>query len=115
MRYGTFDRRALLEKFGGDKEFVRGLLEVVLRSSGPLPAALRDACAQADFASLAGLAHKVKGTAGDLVATALQTRAHDAELAARAREPGAVGLNRELADELELVLEEIRTVIAGAG
>ncbi|HET9695132.1 MAG TPA: Hpt domain-containing protein [Steroidobacteraceae bacterium] len=115
MENGTFDRRALLEKFGGDEEFMRALLDVALRTSAPLPAALRSACAQADFAVLAGLAHKVKGTAGDLVATAVQTRARDAELAARACDPGAVGLNLELADALDEMLEEIRTEVAGAG
>ncbi|HET7204502.1 MAG TPA: Hpt domain-containing protein [Steroidobacteraceae bacterium] len=112
--YQTFDRGALLDRFGGDEDFVRGLLEVVLRSVGSWPAELRSSGARADFAGLAALAHKVKGTAGDLVAAELQVRARDAELAARAADPGAIALNLELADALEDMLAEIRTVVAGA-
>lgn len=113
--YRTFDGDALLDKFGGDQDFVRGLLEVVLRTGESWPMALRDAGARADFAGLAGLAHKVKGTAGDLVATDLQARARDAEHAARSADPVAIGLNLALADTLEDLLAEIRTAVAGAG
>ena len=87
-------------------------------SFAPGPRGLRTcatAGARADFASLAGLAHKVKGTAGDLVATGLQARAREAEHAARSADPGAIGLNLDLADQLEELLEEIRTAVAGAG
>ena len=107
--YRTFDREALLEKLGGDEEFVRQLLAVTLRSSGTVPTELRNACASADFATLARLAHKVKGTAGDLVATTLQSRAKDAELAARASDPGALVLSLELADALDEFLDEARS------
>ena len=110
--FRTFDQAALLEKLGGDREFVHSLLEVALRSTGNLPTELRDACAAADFATLARLAHKVKGTAGDLVAVELQSRAREAELAARASEPDAIGLNLGLADTLDEFLDELRS--AGA-
>jgi len=108
----TFDHRALLDKFGGDDEFVRSLLGVTLRSSGTLSTELRNACAAADFATLATLAHKVKGTAGDIVATPLQARAREAELAARASEPSAIGLGLELADTLDEFLAEVRTAVS---
>ena len=110
--FQTFDQAALLEKLGGDREFVHSLLEVALRSNGNLPAELRNACAAADFATLARLAHKVKGTAGDLVAVALQSRAREAELAARASEPDAIGLNLGLADTLDEFLDELRSAAA---
>ena len=109
--YRTFDAQALLDKFGGDEEFVRSLLDVTLRASGTVPRDLRAACAAADFESLARLAHKVKGTAGDVVATTLQARAREAELAARAAEPGAIALNLELADTLDEFLGEARGAI----
>jgi HPt (histidine-containing phosphotransfer) domain-containing protein len=73
---------------------------------------LRDACAVADFARLARLAHKVKGTAGDLVAATLQSRAREAELAARASGPDAIGLNLGLADTLDEFLDELRSAAA---
>lgn len=113
--YRTFDPHALLQKFGGDDEFVRSLLGVTLRSSGTLPTELRNACAAADFEALARLAHKVKGTAGDVVATTLQTRAREAELAARASDPDALALNLGLADTIEEFLGEIRRAIARPG
>ena len=113
--YRTFDRESLLDKLGGDEEFVRSLLGVAVRSSGTLPTELRNACATADFATLARLAHKVKGTAGDLVADALQQRARNAELAARASEPGAIALNLDLADALDEFLDEVRSAAARPG
>ena len=115
MTATTFDRQALLDRFGGDAEFVRSLLDVALRSSAALPAELRRASAGEDFASVARLAHKLKGTAGDLVAEALQARARETELAARAAEPRAIGLGVELADALDLLLDELRAAVAGSG
>ena len=94
--YRFFDWAALVDKFGGDEEFVRSLLGVTLRASSSLPMELRNACAAADFATLAGLAHKVKGTAGDIVATALQFQARDAELAARAGNFAALAQNHNV-------------------
>ena len=109
--YRFFDWAALVDKFGGDEEFVRSLLGVTLRASSSLPMELRNACAAADFATLAGLAHKVKGTAGDIVATALQFQARDAELAARATEADAIGMNLQLADTLDEFLGEVRSAV----
>jgi HPt (histidine-containing phosphotransfer) domain-containing protein len=106
--YSTFDWNALLERLGGDAEFVRGLLGIALRSSAGLPDELRDACAAADFERLAWLAHKVKGTAGDLVAEPLRVRAQDAEIAARDGDAGAMEQNRALADALDALLADVR-------
>jgi len=113
--YRTFDGAALLEKFGGDEAFVRALCDVVVRTGSRWPADLRETSARVDLAGLAALAHKVKGTAGDLVATELHARARDTELAARAEDPAAVGLGLSLADEFDTLLEEIRTAFTGAG
>ena len=115
MPYTTFDWDALLEKLGGDEDFVLSLLGVALRSNEALPAQLREASAGGDLATLAKLAHKVKGTAGDLVAAPLQSRARDVELAARGQEPTAIALNLELADALERLLDEVRGVLAARG
>jgi len=109
-----FDWNALLEKLGGDQVFVRTLLGIALRSSQSLPDELRNASAQADFAALARIAHKVKGTAGDLVAEGLRDRARDTELAARESNPVAVVLGLQLADALDALLTELRA-ITGAG
>jgi HPt (histidine-containing phosphotransfer) domain-containing protein len=112
--YRFFDWDALLGKLGGDADFVRQLLVVALRSNETVPAELREACATSDLPRLARLAHKVKGTAGDLVADALGSRAHEAELAARAGGPGAVDLNLELATALEVLLDDLRKAATSA-
>jgi HPt (histidine-containing phosphotransfer) domain-containing protein len=104
----SFDWNALVAKLGGDEDFVRSLLGVALRTSGSLPGELRTACAAADFAALARIAHKVKGTAGDLVAEPLRLQARDAELAARASDPGAFGLGLHVADALDGLLDDLR-------
>jgi len=107
-----FDWNALVEKLGGDDAFVRTLLGIALRSSQQMPGELRNASAAADFAALARIAHKVKGTAGDLVAGDLQKRARDTELAARESNPDAIALGLQLADALDMLLAEIRSISA---
>ena len=113
--YATFDWCALIDKLGGDEDFVLGLLEVALRSNEPLPAELRAAGRAGDLGALARVAHKVKGTAGDLVALPLQSRAREAELAARSGEPAAIALGAGLADALEALLVELRALLATRG
>lgn len=108
----TFDLAALLAKLGGDESFVRSLLGIALRSSESLPDELRAACAQGDYAGLARLAHKVKGTAGDLVAEALRERALAAEIAAREAHPDALALGLDVAGGLDALLEELRRLTA---
>ena len=108
----TFNWDALLDKLGGDEEFVGSLLAVALNSNTSMPADLRAACASVNFADLARLAHKVKGTAGDLVADELRERAREAELSAREGKPEALQLGQGLADALDEFLAELRTLTA---
>ena len=106
----SFDWGALLDKFGGDEAFARGLLGIAWRSSVAMPAELRAAAAAGDLAAMTHLAHKVKGTAGDICAVSLRERAAAAELAARNASSSASLLNRELADALEGLLADLRRV-----
>ena len=106
----TFDWNRLLEKFGGDQALVRTILAIAVRTSEQMPGELRSASALADFAGLARIAHKVKGTAGDLVAAELRDRARDTELAARASDPTALVLGLQLAEALEALLIELRSI-----
>lgn len=108
LRFTTFDRQALVVKLGGDAEFVRGLLAVALQSNERMPGELRAAADRADCDAIARLAHKVKGTAGDLVATVLRERAAGAEMAARLHAGDAAALARALADEVDALLAELR-------
>jgi two-component system sensor histidine kinase/response regulator len=106
----TFDWNALLDKLGGDEEFVGTLLGVALQSNVSMPGDLRAACAAGNYADMARLAHKVKGTAGDLVAEGLREQARVAEMSAREGKPEALQLNLGLADALEEFLAELRTL-----
>jgi HPt (histidine-containing phosphotransfer) domain-containing protein len=104
----TFDGQALLDKLGGDREFVLQLLGVALRSSVTLPGELRSACGDGDYERIAKLAHKVKGTAGDMVAEPLRELARDTELAARDSKPESVAMGLALAAALDEFLAELR-------
>lgn len=107
-RFTTFDRHALIDKLGGDAEFVHGLLAVALQSNERMPGELRAAADRADCDAIARLAHKVKGTAGDIVATVLRERAAGAEMAARLKSGDVVALARAVADEVDVLLAELR-------
>ncbi len=82
------------------------------RASAAAPAELRAACAAADLPLLARVAHKVKGTAGDLSAEPLREQARAAELAARAGGADAVQKNLGLADAVDAFLAELRELTA---
>ncbi len=110
-RFTTFDWNALSEKLDGDAEIVTGLLGIALRSSAALPGELRAACSARDYPSLVRLAHKLKGTAGDLVAEPLRVAARDAELAARAAAPRAFELGEALARTLDALVVELRMAV----
>ena len=107
----NIDYEALLRKLEGDESFAHALLGIARRSTAPLPGELRTACAATDYAALARIAHKIKGTAGDLVAQPLQDSAREAELAARAAQPDAVALNLQLAAAVDAFLGEIDRLV----
>jgi HPt (histidine-containing phosphotransfer) domain-containing protein len=106
----SFDWAALLAKFDGDEAFARGLLGIVQRTNAAMPADLRAAAAAGDFAVMARLAHKVKGTAGDICATRLRAQAEAAELSSRQSLPAATGQLGELADSLHALLQDLQSV-----
>lgn len=103
---GAINWTELGAKFSDDPAFIADLLGVVIASNAEVPTALRNAARAADFEQIAGLAHRTKGMAGDLVAPACHAIACEVEAAARARRPEAADLTLELADSLEAVLAE---------
>jgi HPt (histidine-containing phosphotransfer) domain-containing protein len=108
----TFEWHALLDKLGGDEVFVSGLVAVALRSNVAMPADLRAAADAGDFDRMMRLAHKIKGTAGDLCAPALREQAGRAELAARDASGAAAALTRGLADAVDALLGDLRRIAA---
>lgn len=112
--YRLVDWSALVAKFGGDETIASTLLGIAHRSSTALPDDLRTAAAAADCATLARLAHKLKGTTGDICAHAVREQAAATELAARAESPAAVDRARDLADAVDALLHELQSAAAAA-
>ena len=108
----TCDWHALLDKLGGDEAFVHGLLAVALRSNAATPSELRAAADIGDCDRMMHLAHRIKGTAGDICAVALRAQATDAETAARDGSGAARMLNRALADSVDTLLGDLRRIAA---
>jgi two-component system, sensor histidine kinase and response regulator len=112
--YAHFDWPALVAKLGGDEVFAKALLGVAQRSSAAMPAELRAAAAGAEFDAMARLAHKVKGTAGDICANELRVIASAAEQAARQASPESPARLREVADHLDGLLRDLAAVAAAS-
>ncbi len=98
----------LSSKLGNEPGFVQELLGVVLETNRGVPAALREAARTRDLPSIERLAHRVRGTAGDLVARACHDLARQTEEAAHEAAPSAPGHSLQLADALDAVLDEVR-------
>lgn len=108
QEYRLIDWPALVAKFDGDATIASGLLGIAQRSSATMPADLRAAAVAGDMDGMARLAHKLKGTAGDICAPALREQALTAELAARAAAPESAAAARALADALDELLQELQ-------
>ena len=92
----VFDRQRLLERLGENGDIADGLLEIARRTQADTAAEMRSAIQKADFDALAFLAHRAKGTAGDLAAQELMSLAHETELSARAARREALGSASDL-------------------
>lgn len=113
-KYRLIDWPALVDKFGGDEATAAMLLGIALRSTAALPADLRAAATAADCEAIARLAHKLKGTTGDICAPAVREQAAATELAGRAAAPDTPDRARELAGAVEALLLELQTASAAA-
>jgi PAS domain S-box-containing protein len=104
----TIDWSALEANFHGKQEFVTRLAASLISSHQETPARLRQHAAQADFASLASVAHALKGIAGNLMANSVYELAKETDQAAREENPNAVQLALRLAADLEQLLATAR-------
>jgi HPt (histidine-containing phosphotransfer) domain-containing protein len=107
-KYRSIDWPALVAKLGGDETLALTLLGIAQRSSAAMPADLRVAADAANFDAMSRLAHKLKGTCGDICAQTLREQAAATELAARASAPDAASRARDLADSLDAFLHELQ-------
>ncbi len=78
------DYESLLAEWDGNAEFVTRMLETFLRETTRDVTELKDACRAGDATRIARLAHRIKGSAGELGAQALRSQAASLETIGRA-------------------------------
>jgi HPt (histidine-containing phosphotransfer) domain-containing protein len=107
-KYRLADWPALVAKLGGDEANAATLLGIAQRSRVAMLADLRAAADAADFETMGRLAHKLKGTSGDICVPALREQAAATEPAARASSSETASRARDLADALDALLQELQ-------
>jgi CheY-like chemotaxis protein len=107
------DRRALLERLGGDSQLLSELIEIYLNESPSLRAAAQRALQEKNGQDLARAAHTIKGSAGNFVAGATLETAERLEAFA---EQGDFSRAQEAMSALEREMEHLdRALIALRG
>jgi HPt (histidine-containing phosphotransfer) domain-containing protein len=107
-RTGQIDWQHIERTYPGRESFVAKLLAIPLESMADTPAQLRQAAAVADHVQLRSIAHTLKGSAGNLFATALAESARQLENAVRNHQANWPDLAYGLASQIEEFLAEIR-------
>ncbi|MCE5248135.1 MAG: Hpt domain-containing protein [Candidatus Polarisedimenticolia bacterium] len=100
-----------LERAGGEMDFYKELLDLLLEDVPPRIVELRAAAAAADPVKVAGVAHAIKGAAANLAATPLREAALTLEM--KGREGVAAGLEpmiERLDAELARLAEFVKTI-----
>jgi HPt (histidine-containing phosphotransfer) domain-containing protein len=101
------DWSGLEARFKGKTAFVDRLAATALGSHGADPENLRGAAVRQDFQTLAFLAHRIKGMAGNMMAPGIFELAREGEAAARQARSDAVPLAEKLASAVEGMLAEM--------
>jgi HPt (histidine-containing phosphotransfer) domain-containing protein len=108
-----FDLAAGLERLRGNKKLYRKLLLDLGANYGGIAVEIREALAANDFKRAHSLVHNLKGLAGNLAATDLQTAAVELEKLVKGQSAETVSdkeLNRRLVD-LESALEQALSAV----
>jgi PAS domain S-box-containing protein len=106
----VFDRSSLMERLGGNVEFLREVVRLFEQDHVRLLAELHDALAGEDALRLARAAHTLKGTLGNLSAPAARAAALRLEQLARA---GDLTGARAARLQLEQQVQRLRDALAG--
>ena len=99
--------QALESRYAHNPDFIPRLLRAVLESNQDQADLLREAAHQGDRDRLVFIAHRLKGTTGNLFAKSVHALATETEKRARALDIEAPRLALELADALDALLAEI--------
>jgi CheY-like chemotaxis protein len=109
----VIDWSALGASLGAGDAFIDQLAKVLAGNLAAKPSALLQAAAAADLATIAREAHSIKGVAGNVRAEAAHALARDTETAARAQDPQACALARQLAVQVDGLIDAARQRLEG--
>lgn len=112
---GPVDWAGLEARFAGKPEFVTALAKTVLDTHAQLPDQLKAALAAGETGELAGLCHRIRGMAGNLLAARLFDAARAAEEAARCQSPDLARRVGALGEALEATLAALAARAAPRG
>jgi PAS domain S-box-containing protein len=111
---GVVDWAGLEANFPGRPQFIDKLAATVLATNADAAAELRAAVARNDLEALAFRAHRLKGTAGSIMAAGVQALAKEAEAAARGEPAEAAAQAERLAAAVEVLLAEVAKHLAAS-
>jgi HPt (histidine-containing phosphotransfer) domain-containing protein len=101
-----FDRQAVLNRFGGDIELLRQIADLFRGSAGPWLDEVREAFAAGDLPRVKRVAHTLKGSAANFLATKAQ------EAAFQVQQLAAAGNTASLPDGIAQLEGEVARLIS---
>jgi HPt (histidine-containing phosphotransfer) domain-containing protein len=100
------DRTAVLDRFGGDVALLRQIADLFRDSSGPWLKEIHESLAAGDLAQVKRVAHTLKGSVGNFLATRAQ------ESAFKVQQLAAAGNAAPLPDAIARLDAEVAAVLA---
>lgn len=98
----------LEQRFKGKRAFIEKLVSTALRTYAGTPDALRHAARTQDLQQIVFLAHSIKGTTSNLAAAGVSKHASRTEQTARAGDAAACDMALALANDMQLLLEQLQ-------
>jgi signal transduction histidine kinase/DNA-binding response OmpR family regulator/HPt (histidine-containing phosphotransfer) domain-containing protein len=110
LRPAVFNRTELVDRLGGDRELLAGLVHAFLEDCPARLVAIRSAIEQCDLELVRSASHAFKGAAATVAVTAVFEAAHRLERVAAERRVEAMGAAwRALSDEVALAIDALRS------
>ncbi len=105
---GVFDRSALLERVGGDKDLLNEIIAMFIEDIPVQLEELKQGIKENDVAVIRGQGHKIKGASATVGAETMRQAAHEIELAGTdGKLDSAPGLVEKLEQEFERLKEMV--------
>jgi HPt (histidine-containing phosphotransfer) domain-containing protein len=101
----AFDRQAVLDRFGGDRELLQQIADLFRGSVAAWLSEMREACAAGDLPRVKRTAHTLKGSLGNFLAKDAADAAYQVQQCAAANDAAALSpAVARLEDAVEAVL-----------